>query len=866
MTGRRTGLRAAGLLLILTLVLMLYAGQRWQTLLAQQGISQLDWQGLHLSFASAGLRRLALQQRSPSGVLHIEAEGLSVDWRRAGATLGRLHLDWQPVDAPVQQSGTPLQADTLFAVLAALPRRVQIERLSAELPCAAGRCRLVGALVLQHAGDPVLPAELTLNLHRQTQQAEVRLQLLGSQQDTQLTLQLLFDQQARATLASRLQQNAVGALWSGSIQIPSLPSEPWPTDWLAEWLAMPQQHWSAPPGGPHLKGDWHLQLPPGPLTSALLSEAEGSLQLSAHLPAPWPLPALGSLNGEPYGKPYGELRGHLSGQLNAQRGHWFVQGLRADLQFSQLQGDWLAAVPEALRPTDLALRIESGGVTADAPKTLPLRLEFSSEGPVALKTQADLTVASAPPWVVQLHSAEVQAKAPRAQLEQWDLRDVMANLQLSGRLDDSSLELVLGEGSRLRVGQASSADIRLEQLEAGLAGLQLQARFAEALLQEIHLHGPNALQIKNLQQPLLKPQGWGWTGQLDASLERTSLQGTLIGDSGLSLELQLLKPVEGPLTLEAGLQEVFLRTGNPLSKTLNDWPALLTLSNGRLRGDANLRLPRSGALQLGMSLSLQGLAGIYDRTELSGLDAQLQLLLRENRLEVKIPAMNLQQANPGVPIGPLQLQGDYSANLEAPLAGQLVLQQAQTALLGGHLRLDPVTLDLTQRPLRLPLHLQGLELEQLFAAYPAEGLAGTGTLDGRLPLVIASSGISIEQGDLAARPAGGILQFHSERIRALGRSNPAMKLVADALEDFHYRQLSSDVSYDEQGLLRLALRLEGQNPAIENGRPIHFSINLQEDIPTLLASLQLSDKVSELIKQRVQDRLRQRKKATAPEG
>ena len=60
----------------------------------------------------------------------------------------------------------------------------------------------------------------------------------------------------------------------------------------------------------------------------------------------------------------------------------------------------------------------------------------------------------------------------------------------------------------------------------------------------------------------------------------------------------------------------------------------------------------------------------------------------------------------------------------------------------------------------------------------------------------------------------------------------------------------------------MALRLEGENPQIENGRPIHFNINIEEDIPALLTSLQLSGKVSERIQQRVQERMREAESAT----
>ena len=118
--------------------------------------------------------------------------------------------------------------------------------------------------------------------------------------------------------------------------------------------------------------------------------------------------------------------------------------------------------------------------------------------------------------------------------------------------------------------------------------------------------------------------------------------------------------------------------------------------------------------------------------------------------------------------------------------------------------------------------------------------------------------MTIEQGYLAAREPGGHLQFRSESIRAFGRNNPALQLVSESLEDFRFTTLSSEVNYDQQGKLDLAMRLEGQNPAIEQGRPIHFNINLEEDIPMLLASLQLTDKVSDIIKQRVQQRMLER--------
>ena len=368
-----------------------------------------------------------------------------------------------------------------------------------------------------------------------------------------------------------------------------------------------------------------------------------------------------------------------------------------------------------------------------------------------------------------------------------------------------------------------------------------------------------SLTLDSLQQPQLKPQRWTLQGRLQATGQQQRLSGKLGNAAGLALDLELQHTAASGLQLDARLAEIFLRGGNPLQQSLSAWPPLLSLNNGRLSGQASLRLPPGAHLPVMTGqVEAKGLAGIYDRSELSGLDLRLQLRSDGRQLALELDELHLAEINPGLPIGPLQLKGRYQAATAQPDKGLLQIDQAHTALLGGQVLLAPGQWNLADEALLLPLEVQGVELEQLFILYPTEGLAGSGSLDGQLPLRIDASGASISQGQLSARQPGGRLQFQSERIRALGQSNPAMQLVTQSLEDFRYQVLSSQLDYDQQGKLNLAMRLEGQNPAIEQGRPIHFSINLEEDIPSLLASLQLTDKVNEVIRQRVQQRMLQR--------
>ncbi|HYQ37399.1 MAG TPA: YdbH domain-containing protein, partial [Pseudomonas sp.] len=358
------------------------------------------------------------------------------------------------------------------------------------------------------------------------------------------------------------------------------------------------------------------------------------------------------------------------------------------------------------------------------------------------------------------------------------------------------------------------------------------------------------------QQPQLQPLGWRWQGRLDATAPALHLAGRLDNAAGLALNLQVQRPTGGALRMDGRLEDIDLTKANPLTRTLRAWPALLELNRGRLAASATLQLAadqRPASAEL--ALQLQGVGGIYDRLELVGLEARPRLQLRERRLALEVPELRLARLNPGVPLGPLQLRGDYQATLEQPLAGRLRLRQAEGRLLGGQLQLRPATLDLAQRPQRLQLQLRGLDLAELLAAYPAEGLSGSGILDGELPLRLERDGWRVAAGQLAARAPGGVLQLRSPRIRAFGQRNPALRLATGALEDFRYDRLECGVSYAPQGQLLLAMHLHGHNPALEGGRPVNLTVNLEENVPSLLTSLQLSGRVNEAIQRRVQQRL-----------
>ena len=863
MLSRRSTLRlSVAFMLLVVLIATFYLSGRY--LLQRNGVETLDWSGISLSGTGVHLENLQLTQRSGAGTLSLNSHGLKLAWRDFGVSLpfwqhvdiDRLAIRWLPADdeAPPTTPPADLDLQQLAAPLALLPRSLIIHKLDAALPCARGRCSASGALNLQR--DDVDRTTLQLDLDHQAQQINVTLAVQPHSHALDLQLTLAVDQQPQMTANSNLAQVADGLAWSGQLDATGLTQATALQNWLSAWTVPADTQWPAAPGEVGVQGSWQLKLPGRELSVDNLLAATGQFDLKGNLPQPWPFPGLGQLQGQL------ALAAHNDGE------HWIARRVEADLQLSQPTGDWLNAVPAELRSESLRVQLQPdtplGDLRADlAERSLPLKLVLSLQGATHLELQGRLALASAPPWAVQFADTRLTTRTSKASQSGWQASDLVSELMLAGSADSQAVELTLAQGSRLQAAAVRGTDLNAQQLQIGLGGSTLNVQLQAGAVQHWQFKGPLNLSTTRLEQANLQPQGWRLQGQLDAADLAGVLRAKLNNDSELQLDLDARLDAAQNLQLKATLGELFLRSGNPLAKTLVQWPALLDLNSGRLNATANLALAAgSNAPSVDLELTGKGLGGIYDRSELSGVDTRVQFKLARQRFDLYVQQLKIQQANPGLPIGPLEARLRYVAPLSSADQGTLEVNLAQTALMGGLVTLTPGQWDLAAGNQLFPIQIRGLELQQLFTLYPAEGLAGSGTLDGDLPVRLGPNGIEIEQGQIASRQPGGHLQFSSEKIKALGRSNPAMQLVTQSLEDFRFTTLNSSVDYDQHGKLLLGMRLEGQNPAIENGRPIHFNINLEEDIPKLLTSLQLTDRVNEIITRRVQQRLLHRD--TAP--
>ena len=263
-------------------------------------------------------------------------------------------------------------------------------------------------------------------------------------------------------------------------------------------------------------------------------------------------------------------------------------------------------------------------------------------------------------------------------------------------------------------------------------------------------------------------------------------------------------------------------------------------------------------------VDLNGIGGFFKPTIIEGLTTHVEILGNGGSLQIPptpLRIKNIQSAVTATETS-LLLSADPFPPASIPAFS---IKNLRTHLLGGTVSTAHVTIDPQGETHEVPLQVSGLDLNEVLRLEQQETVKGTGTLDGTLPLFISrtDSGIAVtvQQGSIQGRSPGGTLHFEvdKETASAWAKSQPQLDLIVKSLENYHYSKLEVGVDYEKNGILKLATTLEGKNPDFRNGVPIHFNLNIEENIPALIKSLSL---VNEL-EQKIEKMMTQPKKPKA---
>jgi hypothetical protein len=173
-------------------------------------------------------------------------------------------------------------------------------------------------------------------------------------------------------------------------------------------------------------------------------------------------------------------------------------------------------------------------------------------------------------------------------------------------------------------------------------------------------------------------------------------------------------------------------------------------------------------------------------------------------------------------------------------------------MFGGLVTSPGILVDVAKPPYHATVILRDLDLAKVLSVEHNQGIQGTGTLNGTLPVTITSGGMTVKDGMVTALPPGGVIHYGSapESSKVISETNTQLHLVTQALNNFHYTLLRVGVDYAETGTLLLTARLEGRNPDLKKIPPVNFNLTVQENIPALLKSLRLVDDIQDAVERK----------------
>jgi hypothetical protein len=184
--------------------------------------------------------------------------------------------------------------------------------------------------------------------------------------------------------------------------------------------------------------------------------------------------------------------------------------------------------------------------------------------------------------------------------------------------------------------------------------------------------------------------------------------------------------------------------------------------------------------------------------------------------------------------------------------GTLDVRSAVWRFAGGEMRADDVSVHPGGTVGGATLRARDVDLATLLARVALPGLAGSGHLEGTIPVTRSPNGLTVQGGTLRAVDGGTLRYTPSDRVRALAASRPTdLGIAVAAFSDFHYELLQADLDGALQGEMKIGLHVRGTNPGFQDGRPVVLNLNLEANVADLVRAGVTSYRVPEAIEERL---------------
>ncbi len=306
--------------------------------------------------------------------------------------------------------------------------------------------------------------------------------------------------------------------------------------------------------------------------------------------------------------------------------------------------------------------------------------------------------------------------------------------------------------------------------------------------------------------------------------------------AGLPLEVtHNLASAEGALTFShtQAIEEPLLQ------KLLPGWQEPYDIESGQMamHGELAWKDQLSGSI----AVHPEAVTAYYDDYTLFNAAGAFTFAIADQTATLLPSKLTIEGIDIGTPV----------TNVATTVAGtleRLSVGPATADVLGGRASIEPFEYNLETGTAAFSMVLSDLDLSEVLALQ-GDSVSGNGRLSGAIPVTLQNNTVQIEGGTIGAISPG---QIKLSPTLAAGITQPGLDIALEALQNFNFKALGANVDYDREGNMVLGVRLEGSNPDLENGRPVHFNLNISENIPVLLKSLRLQDNFTKTLERRVQ--------------
>jgi hypothetical protein len=275
--------------------------------------------------------------------------------------------------------------------------------------------------------------------------------------------------------------------------------------------------------------------------------------------------------------------------------------------------------------------------------------------------------------------------------------------------------------------------------------------------------------------------------------------------------------------------------------------------SGSLQSRATLQIRRdeNGAWLLNgpMRLDADKISGFYQDTAIIEFSTALSGTLQDSAdfLSDGLRPFSLARIDLGLPVESISLQ--YGIDT---LETRLNVQDIEASLFGGRIHSTGLAYDWSAARNSVTIDVERIDISRLLTLADYDSVRATGFVSGTIPITLEGTKPSVGAGRLRVEAPGGAI--HYSPAGGINSGNASLDLVNQALSNYQYSLMETEVEYLPSGDLALGVKLQGRNPDLNNGQRINLNLNISDNIPTLLRSLQSGRSIAEAVERQLQAR------------